>query len=202
MKNKLSILYLVITVLVVSVFLCSCGNTKNPEDAIDYLKNLKSYKCNIVIEAKNSRQSLKYEGKQYYDSNNGTRLELSGDRVLVYKGNNIFVKDLKNNSQYTTDESYDKTYKLSFIKNFVDLTYSDENIKTYYKKLDEKEYEIIELEIPGDNLNIQKVALYVNAEDYLPQWMIVYDSNYKEVLRFIYSDFKPNIQIDTKLFTM
>ncbi|MDF2880647.1 MAG: hypothetical protein K0R54_1204 [Clostridiaceae bacterium] len=201
MKNKLSTLC-VIALSTMCIFLFGCGNTKNPEEAIDYLKNLKSYKCNIVIETKNNRQSLNYEGKQYYDSNNGTRLELGDDRVLIYKGNDIFVKDLKNNSQYTTDESYDKTYKLSFIKNFVDLIYSNENIKTYYKKLDEKEYEIIELEIPGDNLNIQKAALYVSAEDYLPQWMIVYDSNYREVLRFVYTDFKTNVQMDSKLFTM
>jgi hypothetical protein len=112
------------------------------------------------------------------------------------------VKDLKNNSQYTTDESYDKTYKLSFIKNFVNLIYSNENIKTYFKKLDEKEYEIIELEIPGDNLNVQRAALYVSTKDYLPQWMIVYDSDYKEVLRFVYTDFKTNEQMDSKLFTM
>lgn len=201
MKNKLSTLYVII-LSVMCIFLSGCGNKKNPEEAIDYLKNLKSYKCSIVIETKNDRQSLNYEGKLYYDSKNGTRLELGDDRVLVYKGNNIFVKDLKNNSQYTTDESYDKTYKLSFIKNFVDLIYSNENIKTYFKKLDEKEYEIIELEIPGDNLNIQRAALYVSTKDYLPQWMIVYDSDYKEVLRFVYKEFKPNEQMDIKLFTM
>lgn len=157
MKNKLSILYIGTIILIVSTFLTSCGKSKNPEKVIDYLKDLKSYKCDITMEIKNSRQNLNYVGKQYYSNNKGVRLEINEDRVLIYKDKNIFVNDVKNNTKYSTDESYDKIYKLSFIKNFVDLIYSNESIKTYFKKLDNREYEIIELEVPSDNLNVQKL---------------------------------------------
>lgn len=199
MIKKVLILFAIL--LFVTLGLGACGKKeKNPNDAIDYLKGLRSYSCDVSIHIKNSRQESEIICKQVYDKNYGHRLDINKDRILLYKKNDIIVSDLNNNMKYTLDKEFDSVYKLSFIEEYVGLLYTDEDIESSFKKIEDREYQLIQLNIPGNNRNISKAVMYVNLEDNYPDKIVIYDIKGNEVLNFIYKNFMPNVEISKETF--
>jgi outer membrane lipoprotein-sorting protein len=183
--------------------LIGCGNNeKNSEKVIDNLKNLDSYSCSVDMKIENDKQVISYKGKQFYDKKYGYRFELDNNRVMVYKNNNIFVKDLKNGFKYSTDKNFDSVFKLSFIGEYIGLIYTNEKIKVSLKNIDNEKYQIIHLDIPGNNKNISKCDLYVNIKTEKPRYLNIYDSNNSEKIKIEYSDFNFNPELNKDLFNI
>lgn len=203
MRNK-KLLILFITFLLMMANLCSgCRRReKQPGEVIDYLKQLKTYSCKVEITIKNDRQEIKYDCKQYFDRNQGYRIEIGDDRIQIHKDNKIYVNDKKNSSKYTLDGDFDRVYSLSFIGNYIKLLYTEDKIK-YDKKSEEGiDYQTVELLMTGNNRNMYKAVLYINAKTYKPEKLMVYDYKGNETVRMIYSDFKSNEEIDKNLFNV
>lgn len=201
MIKKILALFIIVLLLITS--LSACGKKeRNPNDAVDYLKNLKSYTSDVNIHIKNSRQESQMLCKQFYDISYGHRLNIDENRVLIYKENDIMIKDLNNNRKYTLDKEFDSVYKLSFIEEYVGLLYTDEDIENSFKKIEDRDYQLIQLNIPGNNRNINKAVMYVNLENYYPDKIIIYDYKGKEVLNFLYTRFEPNVEIPKETFEL
>lgn len=199
MKKKLLILS--IMSLILFIFLSGCNKSvKNTEKAIDYLKNLDSYSCEMNIKIQNDKQVINYSGKQFYDKKYGYRFELDENRILIYKENKIFVKDLQNGLSYDTDKDFDSVFKLCFIGEYIGLIYTNEKIENSFKNINNEEYQIIHLDIPGNNKNISKSDLYVNVRDDIPKYLIVYDNKGREKINVEYSNFKSNPELQKELF--
>ena len=199
MKKGSLILYIMSFVFL--IFLVGCGkNVKNTEETIDYLKNLDSYSCDINMKIQNDKQTINYSGKQFYDKKYGYRFELEKNRVLVYKENKIFVKDLQNGLSYDTDKDFDSVYKLSFIGEYIGLIYTNEKVESSFKNINNEEYQIIHLDIPGNNKNISKADLYVTLRDSFPKYLIIYDNKGREKINVEYSNFKSNPELQKELF--
>jgi len=173
---------------------------KQPEDVITYLKELGTYSCDFDITVKNDKQELKYNGKQFYDQNIGYRVELGSDRTMIFKDKKIYVSDLKNGSRYVTEEEFDSLLGVTFVGKYIGLIYIDEELRTYYKTINNKKYQLIEVTIPGGIREMNKGVMYVDTEDYLPDHLIVYDVNNKEKLVVYYRNFIPNEEIKKELF--
>ncbi len=200
MKIKILILTIVSFFL---FLLIGCGNNeKNSEKIIDNLKNLDSYSCSVDMKIENDKQVINYKGKQFYDKKYGYRLELENNRVMVYKNNNIFVKDLKNGFKYSTDKNFDSVFKLSFIGEYIGLIYTNEKIKVSLKDIGNEKYQIIYLDIPGNNKNINKADLYIDIKTEKPKYLNIYDSNNKEKIKIEYSDFNFNPELNKDLFNI
>lgn len=183
------------------ILLAGCGkNVRDTEKTIDYLKNLDSYSCDISMKIQNDKQIINYNGKQFYDKRYGYRFELEKNRILVYKENKIFVKDLQNGLSYDTDKDFDSVYKLSFIGEYIGLIYTNEKVESSFKNVNGEEYQIIHLDIPGNNKNISKSDLYVNLKDNSPKYLIIYDSKGREKINVEYSNFKSNPELQKELF--
>ena len=165
-----------------------------------YLKELTSYSCGADIKIKNNRDTYTYSTYQIYSKEVGTRIELGKDRVYIYLDDKIYVTDLKNNLKYLMDKNVDGIYRLSIIEEYVNLLYTNENIKYNYKNIDGQKYQTIELIIPGNNRNMSKAILYVNVKTKLPHKLYIYDSKDQERVEIVYNEFKPNIEIDKGLF--
>jgi outer membrane lipoprotein-sorting protein len=200
MKKKLIIIISIMS-FVFFVFLSGCNkNVKDTEKAIDFLKNLDSYSCDINMKIQNDKQVINYSGKQFYDKKYGYRFELDKSRVLIYKGNNIFVKDLQNGLSYDTDKDFDSVFKLCFIGEYIGLIYTNEKIENSFKNINNEEYQIIHLDIPGNNKNINRSDLYVSLRDDFPKYLIVYDNKDREKINVEYSNFKSNQELQKELF--
>lgn len=172
----------------------------DPNITTMYLKELSSYSCEADIKIKNNKDTYTYSINQIYSKEVGTRIEVGKDRVYIYLDDKIYVTDLKNNLKYLMDKNVDGIYRLSIIQEYVNLLYTNENIKYNYKNVDGQEYQTIELIIPGNNRNISNAILYVNMKTKLPHKLYIYDSKGVERVEIVYNEFKPNIEINKGLF--
>lgn len=195
-------LFIVFTICFIGIFIfTSCGKkTKNTEDVINYLKDLDSYSCSVKIQIKNDKQTIKYNGKQFYSKLYGNRFELGKDRVIIYKKDKIFVQDLKNEATYNIDEDFDGLFKLCFIDEYVYLIYTNEKVDNSFKNIYNEEYQVIGLNIPGNNKNIYKAQLYMNSTTCTPKYLIIYDSEGEKRVEVEYNNFKQNLNLQKNLF--
>ncbi|MCT8976432.1 hypothetical protein N4T77_07470 [Clostridium sp. CX1] len=175
-------------------------NNRDTEKAIDYLKNLDSYTCDITMKIQNDKQVINYGGKQFYDKKYGYRFELEKSRILIYKDNKIFIKDLQNGLNYNTDRDFDSLFKLSFIGEYIGMIYTNETVKNSFKKINNEEYQVIHLDIPGNNKNISKSELYIDLKDNSPKYLRILDSKDREKVNIEYSNFKANTELQQELF--
>lgn len=192
MKKSL-LLLLFIFVLLISFGCNGCSKKQlNSEEILDKLKDLESYSCSMDIKVKNSKQTIEYLAKELYCRGVGYKVELGGDRVFLYKSDKIYVEDLKNNSKYILDRSFDQVFKYSFIGDYIGLLYSNEKItyKTYTET--DVNYLGIELTLPGNNRNLSRAVLYIEQKTVVPVKVVIYDSKNKESIVIVYSDFKVN----------
>lgn len=183
--------------------LCSCTKKEvNTEDAIDFLKNIESYTCFVEIKISNDKQNIIYKGREIYDKRYGYRFEINNERVLLYIGDKIYVKDLTNNSEYVTDKDFDSLYRLSFMGEYIGLLYTDEEIKSTLSKIGGEQFQIIKLTIPGINRNLNTAELYINISSNLPQKLIIYDVDKKKKVEITYKGFMVNPQIEEEQFSI
>ncbi|KEH97341.1 germination lipoprotein GerS-related protein [Clostridium massiliodielmoense] len=202
MKKKFMLFALGCCLIAIGVLIFGKNSRKqvNPNDAIDYLKNLNSYSCELTVHIKNNKQEIEKECKQFYNKNYGHRLDIGDKRVLIYKDNDILVRDLNNNIQYSVDKDFDDVYKLSFLEEYIGLLYTNQDVETSFKKISDREYQLIDLTIPGNNRNLNRAVLYVNLEYNYPEKIILYDIKGKEMVSFTYKNFISNAEISEEVF--
>lgn len=191
-------------ILVVSIIFAAGCRQRNKDviDVIDYIKEIDTYSCMFEITLKNDKQVINYSGKQLYDKKLGYRMELGKDRVFVYKGEKVYVSDLQNGGKYTMDKDPQSFFNLSFVSEYIKLLYTNEEIKSNYKAMDGKNYQLIELTIPGGVRELNKAVLYVDVHDCLPEKLIIYDVKGNEKVLVNYLEFAPNIKVDSQLFNV
>jgi outer membrane lipoprotein-sorting protein len=199
MKKKLLILFTF--ALLLSVLFSGCRKSnRDPNDVLNFIKSLDSYSTSYKMDIMNDKQTITYEGKQYYDKKLGYRLELGEDRVFIYKDDKIYVQDVKNKNNYILNKDFDDIYKISFIKEYLKLLYTDEDIKYDFKTIDNKSFQLIYLTIPGGSREMSRAVMYVNLKTYFPEMVLIYDEKGNERRRITYTNFVSNPTLDQKLF--
>lgn len=197
-------LFLLYTVLLVFLF-SACGylkNKDNPEEILEALKSLDSYSCAVTIETKNDKQNLISQGKQLYEKTIGYRFELGQDRVMIYENDKIHVKDLKNGMKYSTDKDFDFLYKLSFVGEYINLLYTNQDIKSSFKNIEGERLLVIQLIIPGNNQNLERADLYIKVKNNEPKFLYVYDNKNNEKVKVVYDEFKQNVDVNKEDFKL
>lgn len=201
MKKKFLLILSVLMIFSAAMLGCR-KKEKNTEELISCLKELGNYSCSFDIKVKNDKQEISYSGAQYYNQDYGYRLELGTDRIQIYKDKKIYISDLKNKSKYVAEESFDSVFTLTFVHEYIKLLYSNEEIKSSFKTIGDKKYQLIELVIPGGIRELNKAVLYVDTKTYLPEKLIVYDILEKEKLNVEYKNFVSNAKVGKELFTV
>jgi outer membrane lipoprotein-sorting protein len=203
MKKKL-LLIISFLLILSSMLLTSCD--KKPKDTNDittFLKNMESYTTNMNMDVINTKQTINYKAKQSYLRGGGYKLELNKNRVFIYKNDDkIYISDKNNKTKYVQSKNFDEVLKLSFIGEYIGLLYTNEEIKYVTKNINDIEYTVIDLLIPGSNRNINKALLYVNNKKMIPDKMIIYDIDGKEKINITYTDFLPNVKIEPSVFSV
>lgn len=194
-------LLILCTIMLGILMLSACGKKENnPNTVIQYLKSLNTYTCDVSIHIKNSRQEIDIETKQVYHEKFGHRLDVNKERVFIYKENEVQISDLVNKVDYTLDNKFDQVYRLGFIQYYIGLLYTDEEIRNTFKKIEDRDYQLIGLDIPGNNRNMSKAIMYVDIETKLPTKLSIYDIKDNEVISFIYTNFVPNAEVNEEIF--
>ncbi|MBX4258692.1 hypothetical protein KTC96_18205 [Clostridium estertheticum] len=202
--KKVSLLFLSLLLLLSSALFTSCDKTpKDTNDITTFLKNMDSYTTNMNMDIKNDKQTINYKAKQSYLKGGGYKLELNKNRVFIYKSDDkIYINDKNNGRSYVQSKSFDEVLKLSFIGEYIGLLYTNEEIKYVTKNVNNIEYTVINLFIPGNNKNINNALLYVNNKSMLPEKMIIYDTSGKEKINISYTNFIANLKIEPKEFNV
>jgi len=200
--KKCALLFLSFLLILSSMVLTSCDKPpKDNNDITTYLKNMESYTTEMNMDVKNDKQTINYKAKQSYLRGGGYKLELNKSRVFIYKNDNkIYVSDKNNGTKYVQSKDFDEVFKLSFIGEYIGLLYTNEEIKYVTKTINNIEYTVIELLIPGSNKNINKALLYVNNKSMLPDRMVIYDINNKVKIEITYTKFRPNVKVEPSVF--
>lgn len=169
-------------------------------DIITNLKEMKNYKSDITIEVANDMQKITYKGKQTCKATIGYKLELSEGRTFIFKGDEITVKDEGIGKEYSVDKSFDEVFKYCFIGEYIGLMYTNEESNYKKENIDDKEFLLIEMLIPGSNRNLSKGVMYVSMKDNLPKKLVIYDNKDKERIVCTYENFNWTEKIEDAEF--
>ncbi|MDT8716110.1 hypothetical protein IAI10_05540 [Clostridium sp. 19966] len=175
---------------------------KSDEDLLYYFKNLSKYNCKVSITTINDKQKLSYDCKLYYLKDNGSRLEIGKDRVLIYKGDKIYISDLVTKNKYTVDEDQGELYAMSFIQQYVKLMYVSDDTKYYEKQDKSTKLQLVDFSLPFGNSDMTRAVLSIDITSRAPQKITIYDSEGKEKAEIKYSDFDTKGKIDSSLFSV
>lgn len=173
---------------------------KSEREVVEYLKNIKSYKCRASISILNNRQTIEYKCTAFYDEKLGARLEIGEDRVFIYKDKWIHVDDKISGRKYSIEESFDNLFYLAFVNKYIKLMYTNEDTKYYIQEESGRRVQLIELTIPDNNINMAKAVLYVDVKTLVPEKIMIYDNKDKERVRIVYSEFAANEKLNSELF--
>ncbi|WP_127836631.1 germination lipoprotein GerS-related protein [Clostridium prolinivorans] len=199
MRKKILILFSLMLIFPI-VFGSCIKKNKSPEEVVNFLKDLNTYTSDFKMEIKNDKQVITYEGKHYYDKNLGHVMKLGEDKIFVYKEDKIYANDIKNNVKYTVDKEFDEGFIYTFIEKYIELLYTNEEIKYDFKEIDGKKYQIIKLIIPTSNKEIDNAQMYVNLENYIPEYIFIYDEKNNEKIKVTYKNFEVNPKLNKNLF--
>ena len=201
-SSKLLISSLIIVPLIIIFVIIICRHAVVPtnEEIVDNLKNLKCYSSTVEYEFKNEKVDFKEKTKQYYENEKGLRIEFNdeGDRVKVYKGGEIKVKD--NDDEYSLDKGMDVVYPLAFLENIFSNIVDSNNIEEIKSEWNDDIYLKVNLEYNSKNKHLNNAEFYVDKNTGVPVMLKVYDINKKERIILKYTDFKEEKQLSDELF--
>lgn len=202
---KKSILKLCLTlILLVSVYsLSSCKNSEPVEDSFPEIVNsLSSYKLVGRLESNFPSGSKECNVTTYYKAPNMYRVELQNPnttetQVMVKNDSGVYVlvpsvnKTFKVNSSWPANSSY--PYLLQSLSNDI---ISDTNMIS----TKEGNNTTLELKAKLFNNDKQTTQKIIFDENNMPKEVLLYDSNYNLLTRFVVNSIEKNIELDSSLF--
>lgn len=198
MKKILIMLFLFLFTF--SMLLSGCVKKDTKVDTVKYLKNLATYTCNVKISIINSKGTIEYCGKEFYNERYGSLLKLQGGRNYLYKKDSITVLDKELGIAYSMDESQDLTFRLSFLNYFFTYLYCSENNAIKEKTGDQNIN--ITVDIPEQNDNFTKGTLYIDSMKKAPLKLIVFDKDGQQRVIYTFSSFSPSASVNKDIFNL
>lgn len=205
MKRNLIIALIILLVVFLGLFyklFYSKIAPKNPEDILSDLKTLKSYTSDIHLEIKNSKQTIEENCKQSYMVNVGYRLDIGKDRIWTFFKDKSVVRDLNNLKIYETEKDFDELYKYTFVNQYINLLFSNEEYEITSQEENGKKYMVVTLSIYGESVNLKKGALYIDEKTKLPYQLLIYNEKDSEVVKVRYENFAANPKLSNDVFDL
>lgn len=197
--KKISVILFLFLFIFTMFFSSGCARKSSSVDTVKYLKNLDTYTCNVKISIINSKDTIEYCGKEFYNRKYGSLLKLQEGRNYLYKGNNITVLDKELGIAYSMDESQDLTFRLSFLNYFFTYLYCSDN-NAVKEKTGDKEDMYVTVEIPEHNDNLSKGTLYMDPIKRVPEKLIIFDREGQQRVIYTFTTFTPSASVNKDLF--
>ncbi|HEY5561886.1 MAG TPA: germination lipoprotein GerS-related protein [Clostridiaceae bacterium] len=190
-------------IIILAVLLCSCGNKHiDPNEAIDSLKNLDSYQVDIKLQIFNSKEIIVHNLREYSIKDKGYRFDIDGLYNLVYANDKVTKKDIKTGRISNEDDDFENFYCYSSLQRYIQLLYTDENIKISTEKISNKDCQVIQLILPGQNRSVASAKLYIDKKNTIPLGISIFDDKGKERIKIEYSNFMPEADIKDKIMNI
>lgn len=176
--------------------LAGCLDKNSPESVLEHLKRSKTSSSDVIVRVNNAKQDLEYRGKQLYSRKYGSVFTLNDERKFILKDEKIYVEDVINNSTYTQDKSLDIIIKYTFIQEYLNMIYSNGELKyTFIKDEENKKnhYLMVDFILPGTNRNLDNATLYIDLDSNLPSKVEVFDFEGIKTIDITYENYKTNI---------
>lgn len=200
-KNRLLLILLFIIIGIVAI---AAAYEKyfhiTPEEVIDQFKDIKSYTADVTYIVENVNGEIKYQSTQCFDENYGMRVDFNGERVHLYRGNQIEIRDLKNNKSYKVDKDHDELYRLAFLNEIAKYLVLDEEIKYYNKNINGVNCLVIELSTLSQNQNLAREIFVIDSEKRIPKEILVFDKSGNEKVKILYNNYNKANKLDEGLF--
>lgn len=205
MKRNLIIILVIISLLILGIFykfIYLKIAPANPESILSDLKMMKSYTCDIDLEIKNAKQTIYEKCRQSYMNNDKYRLDIGNNRVWIFLKDKSIVKDLNNSRIYETEKDFDEIYKYTFINQYINLLFSDEEYEISSQEENGEKYMVVTLSIYGESDNLKKGALYIDEKTKLPYQLLIYNENDSQVVKVKYENFIENPKLNNDVFDL
>lgn len=199
-KKLLLLISIIITIIISGIILLQKHHKLTPERVLSDFKEIEGYTTEVTYLITNSRGEITVKTSQWYDEDNGLRVEFGQDRVQIYKEDKIYVEELATGRTYDMKKDFDQLYKLAFIPEISKLFINDEEFKYHYKEKEGKQYLVVEFNTLLDNENLIKEVLFIDTKNKVPLEGIIYDKRGNERAKIIYNNFKMDNNIDEELF--
>lgn len=195
MKNKK---FLIIFVFICSIvfgffyynFFKSGNNINRSQEQIveDILKEFNNYEANIEVTVKSNKNENKYEMNQIIKGNYSKQEIINPDNIknltIELEENKLKILNSKLNMEKVY-ENYECILNNSLFLN----TFSNEFFNNNSKIYEEDEKIVIEIKLPNNsNTYIKYKYLYLDAESYEPEKLVIKDITQNPYISIIYKD--------------
>jgi outer membrane lipoprotein-sorting protein len=188
--------------LILAIFLCGCGEkTIDPNEAIDSLKSLDSYQVDIKLQILNPKETIDHNLREYCIKDN-YRFDIDGLYNLVCLDNKITKKDIKTGRISSEDNDYENFYCYSNLQRYIQLLYTEEDIKFSEEKISNETCQVIHLILPGENRSCAKASLYIIKKNTVPLGISIFDYKGEKRIDIKYSNFIPDVDVNDKILNI
>lgn len=205
MKRNIIIILVIISLLILWIFykfIYLKIAPANPESILSDLKMMKSYTCDIHMEIKNAKQTIYENCRQSYMNKDKYRLEIGNNRVWIFLKDKSIVEDLNNSKIYETEKDFDEIYKYTFVNQYINLLFSDEEYEISSQEENGEKYMVVTLPIYGESDNLKKGTLYIDEKTKLPYQLLIYNENDSQVVKVKYENFIENPKLNNDVFDL
>ena len=176
---------LVGVIIVFATFLIGCEGPTNEEVYYEIQKNFNSidiYQCLVDIKINESEKSQTYKAEHTYKHENQYKIKMlspddSAGIITVYNGKQAWLYHPQINQKKHIKEFKESSSKNVFLATFLENSLTSEYIDLSSEVIDNKEYIIITVEIPGNNKYRKTSKLWVGKDNLLPFKMNILDNN-------------------------
>ncbi|MBS4534817.1 outer membrane lipoprotein carrier protein LolA [Clostridium sp. D2Q-14] len=201
-KNFVGLIFL----LLIIVTSCQVKKPTNEElfnELQKTINEIDNYMCKAEITIIGNKSPAEYSATHLFSKPNKYRIEYDdGKQIITYDGNKTYLiypdidksSVIRNNKKTEEDKSF-------FIGYFIQLILTNEEMQLENEKQKGKDYFVISLEMPGNNIYRAKQRLWIDKKNFKPYKMVILDKDEKERVIVYYKEFKYNVNVsEQKLF--
>lgn len=205
MKNKLSI-----PILIIVLLLAGCSEKTDEEifyDAQKKIVSIETYICTADITIYGNKSPQEYTVKQWFKAPDKCRIEIQGPdsikgKTTIYNGKRAWISNPQIGQEWLMEKFSTSMEQKMFLGYFINNFLNTENPTIKRKSIKDKDYIIMETEIPGNHPYFNKEKLWFDVKKYYPYRLKVFDVEDNPRIDVKFLNFSYNESIDDKVFNI
>ena len=201
---------LTVTILFIVLLLTGCSEKTDEEllyDAQKKIVSLNTYICTAEITVYGNKSPQKYTAKQWFAAPDKYRIEIENPenlkgKVTIYNGKRAWICHPRIGQEWLMEDFLASVEQKMFLGYFINNFVNTENVKLNKEIIDDKEYILLQTEIPGNHPYFNKERLWFDIKKYYPYRLQVLDVDDNVRIDVQYLNFRYNESIDNRIFTI
>lgn len=186
--------------LIVCAVFTGCGVLKPKrgfEEASRRLLSLEAYSCDVIMRVTNNKSTMQYRLKHFYKAPDRYRIEVLEPKELegqitIYNGSSSYIYHPGINQYLVTENFSGSMDYIAFTGSFLNYMRKNEHIKAGNERIGEKEFIVLELELPEPNEYMRSEKLWLDTDKFVPIKAEIYGDDGKINIEVTYDNFVYN----------